>query len=197
MEMVIGIERIIIVIIGGLCIYLGYQLFLNLPVQQEGEGRIKLPGDISIYVSRVGPGVFFALFGSIILCSSLYFAIIIFDPETGNPVVRGVGDISGQQMDFDADFAGRFEINRSNLQGDLVILNSASQNFKSDTPEKFRKDWERAIERTKLTLLAHHWEAAWGDFNTFKNRVELNEQDQLPPSYELPVKMFFVMQGGK
>ena len=192
MEIFIGIERVLIVIVGGGCIFLGYRLFLNLPERQDSEGRIKLPGDISIYVSRVGPGVFFVIFGSIIICSSLYFSITIFDSKTGNPVVRGVGFHTDSQNVVDADFPGKSEIDHSNLLGDFVILNSVRRNFKTNTPEIFLQDWGRAVQRTKFKLLAYHWDPIWGDFNTFKRNLELNEQDKLGPSYKQPVNMFFI-----
>src|SRR5574341_1112697 len=68
-----ALERIIAVLIGGLAIYLGYQLFIHLPTQMNSEGKIVLPGDISVYLSRVGPGAFFALFGTIVVAASFYF----------------------------------------------------------------------------------------------------------------------------
>src|SRR2546421_1153464 len=64
-------ERLLIVLGGGLSIYLGYRMFLAIPraatAAETGEGKLELPGGVSIYVTRVGPGVFFALFGAVIL----------------------------------------------------------------------------------------------------------------------------------
>ena len=54
-----AIERFANVLIGALAIYLGYKLFMNLPDRREerqGGLKLLLPGDISIYLSRVGPG---------------------------------------------------------------------------------------------------------------------------------------------
>ena len=79
-----GMERIIAVLIGGFSVYLGYRLFMNLPEQKDSEGRIILPGDISVYLSRVGPGVFFALFGSVVLGISFYFQLTI-NPMSPRP----------------------------------------------------------------------------------------------------------------
>jgi len=52
-----AIERLLAMIIGGLCVYLGYHLFLCIPEQKEGEGKIEFSGGISLFVSRVGPAV--------------------------------------------------------------------------------------------------------------------------------------------
>ena len=73
-----ALERIIVVIIGGLSVYLGYRLFLHVPSQKDGEGKISFPGGISIIVNRVGPGVFFALFGAGVVALSLYHGIVYF-----------------------------------------------------------------------------------------------------------------------
>src|SRR6266496_2543343 len=57
------IERVLAVIIGG--------LFIKLPKQKDSSGKVMLPGDISIFFSRVGPGVFFSLFGAAVVVVSL------------------------------------------------------------------------------------------------------------------------------
>lgn len=64
------LERIIVVVIGGIAIYLGYRLFFHLPFERSHKGELELPG-VKIVLSRVGPGVFFAAFGSIVLYYSL------------------------------------------------------------------------------------------------------------------------------
>ena len=53
----------LLVLAGALAIYLGYRLFLAIPAADKSEGRISLPGGVSIFLTRIGPGVFFALFG--------------------------------------------------------------------------------------------------------------------------------------
>ena len=75
-----GIERLVIVLIGGMAIYLGYRLFLAVKAEAVGEARITLPRDVTVMMSRVGPGVFFALFGSLVVVASLYFSIRYSDP---------------------------------------------------------------------------------------------------------------------
>ncbi len=64
-------ERLLGAVIGATSIFLGYRLFLHLPQQTDSEGRIVLPGGISIWLSRVGPGVFFLLFGTALIALSL------------------------------------------------------------------------------------------------------------------------------
>lgn len=78
-----AIERIIAVVIGGVCIWLGQRLFLQIPEQKAGEGKIQFPGGISVYVARVGPGVFFALFGATLVAVSFYRGIEVQSSRLG------------------------------------------------------------------------------------------------------------------
>ena len=70
-----SLERLVVVAFGGLSIYLGYRLFLRMPDQENAQGRVTLPGGISIYMTRVGPGAFFALFGAVVLSLSFHHTI--------------------------------------------------------------------------------------------------------------------------
>jgi hypothetical protein len=63
-------ERILGVLIGGLSVYLGYSLFTKLPDKTDSSGKVILPGGVSIWLSRVGPGIFFALFGATIVVTA-------------------------------------------------------------------------------------------------------------------------------
>lgn len=68
------LERLMVVGFGGMSIYLGYKLFFHLPNQTDQNGEIELPG-IKVVLSRVGPGVFFLVFGAFILITNLHQGI--------------------------------------------------------------------------------------------------------------------------
>jgi hypothetical protein len=57
-------ERLLVVGTGALSIWLGYLLFRAVRATGESDAHIKLPGDVTVMLTRVGPGVFFALFGT-------------------------------------------------------------------------------------------------------------------------------------
>ena len=76
------LERLVIALAGALAIWLGYRLFLSMPLAEKGTGKLQLPGGISIFISRVGPGVFFALFGAGVLAYGLHQAVSV---EIGPP----------------------------------------------------------------------------------------------------------------
>jgi hypothetical protein len=64
------IERIIVVCGGVLCIFLGYLLFRIAALRQDSSGKFK-SAFFELTATKVGPGVFFALFGAYILYGSL------------------------------------------------------------------------------------------------------------------------------
>jgi len=64
------LERILAVLIGGFSIYLGFRLFFHIPLDSEHSGSLELPG-IKLVLTKVGPGVFFAAFGSVVVAYSL------------------------------------------------------------------------------------------------------------------------------
>jgi hypothetical protein len=60
-------QRILSILIGGMLIYFGYRLFLSLPGKRGrdgGTGEFSLGGANKVKLSKVGPGVFFAIFGA-------------------------------------------------------------------------------------------------------------------------------------
>jgi hypothetical protein len=65
-----NIIRMMVVIISGVSIFFGYRLFSTVT---ERQGTLKIAGQEStLELSDVGPGVFFSLFGSIVLVAVLW-----------------------------------------------------------------------------------------------------------------------------
>lgn len=64
-----GIERILIVLFSGLSFVLGWHLF-KVGILSEQKAEVKA-GEIFIKLQKVGPGVFFALFGASVFIYSL------------------------------------------------------------------------------------------------------------------------------
>jgi hypothetical protein len=83
------LERLLVVAFAGLGVYLGYRLFLQIPDYKDAQGEIKLPAmNMSVTFSRVGPGVFFAIFGVAVLLAS-YLHPITVEPPKGSPAATG------------------------------------------------------------------------------------------------------------
>jgi hypothetical protein len=160
------------VTIGGLSIYLGYRLFLSMPQTTDAEGRFKLPWNTSIVLSRVGPGVFFALFGSLIVGSSFFRSIQYSDGapvknvNPGAPLnsrfVGSTQSAEGNDTRHDA---------RMLLQRDISILNSIPGQLDPKLEAHNRSSVEFAIHRTKLALMETVW-GDWGERGALKDWME-------------------------
>ncbi len=197
-----SLERLLGILIGGLSIYLGYRLFMNLPARREGEGQIKL-WDLSIVLSRVGPGVFFALFGALVVGLSLYHGVSVErvegDAATGgahssNPLFRAdrfSGLVGGGATGLDARADARALLRR-----DIAMLNNLSPKLRADLPPQDRAEVELAIPRIKFSLMEPLWPqgaAGWGDAGRFKAWLQAAAPE--PPPDEIAAAAAYFRYG--
>lgn len=180
-------ERVLAVVIGGLSIFLGYRLFIKLPEQKDSSGKLMLPGDISIFFSRIGPGVFFSLFGAAVVVVSLQHGLELnlsskasvtgaSTEKTANLTVRymgGAGDLDPAKRD-----ALRAEARRT-----IAELNRLPTMLAANVPASRRTDVAQAVRESKLALMGMVWDADWGDFTKFRNWVNDGETDPSPPGF--------------
>jgi len=163
------LERIVAVIIGGISIYLGYRLFILLPTQTEQSGKIKLPG-FSVVLSKVGPGIFFSVLGTIVIFLSFYKPVHIIQ-------VRQDGD-----FDFVGGMAGASNpVNPiikksqpsvtpqdvSRIKNHLQIINCMEQVVNSQDV-LLDDEVEVAVQTAKVLMMKSVWkEEKWGSQKTF------------------------------
>jgi len=208
-----GAERILVDLGGALAVYLGYQLFLRMPSRERGEGKFELPGGISIYVSRVGPGVFFSLFGAAILGLSLVHgvsqdstrSIAAGAPAAGvtsGEVAAAAPGIVVQSTHYAGAAASAPPVDplQAEAERDAVVLairniNRVPAALRAELPAAQRLDIEQAIAATKLRLLKSVWDQdQWGDFVPFRQWVDQGESDPPPPAIARAVAVY---QAGK
>ena len=213
-----GAERILVDLGGALAVYLGYQLFLRMPSRERGEGKFELPGGISIYVSRVGPGVFFSLFGAAILGLSLVHGVSQDSTRSiaaGAPAagVTAAGAPSGelaaaapgivvQSTHYAGAAASAPPVDplQAEAERDAVVLairniNRVPAALRAELPAAQRLDIEQALAATKLRLLKSVWDQdQWGDFVPFRQWVDQGENDPPPPAIARAVAVY---QAGK
>jgi hypothetical protein len=112
------VERLLIVASGGLSLILGWHLFIrNITLEQSGE---LISGTLSIKLLKVGPGIFFALFGSVILGISISNTASIKQPENrheNNPT------IPLPTFKPDINYFGKIDSNNLRIQT-IATLNS-------------------------------------------------------------------------
>lgn len=180
------LERIIAVLIGAFLVYLGYTLFLKLPELRDSEGKVKLPSNISIYLSHIGPGAFFALFGSIVVALSITFGmrleqrtpdwnVISSTSAMGNsetaatqqPAVsiQGIGEKPKTEI---VD-----EKKVKNIGRYIALLNGLDKQLDPKLPMPDRVDITASIPGIKLALMETIWDTEqWGDWYAFRVWVE-------------------------
>jgi hypothetical protein len=88
-----SMERLIIVVIGGVSLWMGWQLFLRMQLEEQ-QAEVTW-NNVSVKLQRVGPGIFFAAFGTILL-GIFAWNLPSLTPATGQqPTIRMIEDTEG------------------------------------------------------------------------------------------------------
>lgn len=187
------VERIFAVGIGGFTIYLGYRLFVLLPMQTSGEGKIELPG-YSVVLSKVGPGVFFAGFGAIVLFLSFTNSISIDDNNiVGASPSQPVSMMPPPEATPEAGERVISPQELARLRSDLQILNCVQEILAQTDEAPPVEDFERSIRDAKLALMQSAWMAnLWGPESSFLRWASWNEGE---PNAEAGALYLEVMPG--
>lgn len=139
-----GAERLLIVLCSGLCVWLGYRLFQSLPAVHGSSGQLELPS-AKLVISKVGPGVFFALFGALILWQAVLAQLKIDPTPSGARVTLAASSGDPQAL--------------RHVQSDVEVLNCLAQ----AAPEVLGSGAvETALHNARIALLATVWQPAWG-----------------------------------
>jgi len=146
-----GGERLGIVAVAALCIWLGYKLFQSLPAQHGSGGTLTLPS-AKLVMSKVGPGVFFALFGGLVLWEATKTQL------QAGPATATAGLAEGRQITLVAASADPQALLYAT--NDISVLNCLA-GFAPD--ELGPGEAERALHKARVALLAPVWQPGWGD----------------------------------
>lgn len=195
-------ERLLVVLAGALAIYLGYRLFIDMPNAERGSGKVNLPGGISIFLSRVGPGIFFSLFGAIVIGLSFHYGISF--SETQPRVALAVADAvaaqaasvqTGRSYSGVAEGSGQdrsvesFE--RDRVVGVVAALNRIEANLPPDLKPTERINLTYALRDARSRLLISVWDpAAWGDASAFQAWIKDNEPNPPPEAIAVAAELY-------
>lgn len=146
-----GGERLGIVAIAALCIWLGYRLFQSLPAEHNASGTLTLPS-AKLVMSKVGPGVFFALFGGLVLWQAVQTQL------KAGPVTATASPAEGRQITLGASSGDPQALRH--VQDDISVLNCLA-GFAPD--ELVPGEAERALHKARVALLGSVWQPGWGD----------------------------------
>ena len=174
-----AIERILAVAIGGVAIVLGYRLFLAVPEQRDASGTFRLPWNIAIGLTRVGPGVFFALFGAAVVGYSLHGAIDVSQSADGSSRIRYEVRAEGALPANEATI-NSLPARRLNVGSDIEFLNTLGRMLRADLDDAERRAVRDHATALKLAVMERLWAADWGDATAFRDWAERGATDPVP-----------------
>jgi hypothetical protein len=182
-------ERILAILIGGMAIWCGYRLFLAIPDQPaDSQVELTLAKSQRLLISRIGPGTFFALFGTALVLASFYFSINL-KTQTGDRY-SGLGPRATQSSS--APTSAVPPLDTAEMRLSLAFLSDIEAELAVNSTEE-EKSWRaRRFQTTKLAILGRGWEPGWGDFAEFE--IWLNEGPARAPRPEFE-RALAVMEG--
>ncbi len=199
-------ERMLGLLAGVLCVVLGYRLFIRLPEKTDSAGKVVLPGGISIWMSRVGPGCFFALFGAAIVAYSFTSAVKVADERLA-PAARPAGEsqseamaLRKQEISAMSDRSARAAKSAGSeealieLRTALVNLNAAIDRLQRDTAPPERDRLVSGLQNAKTMLLRAAWNPAWGDPARFQSWINSGAILPAPAGMDEPAGLYLAGQ---
>jgi hypothetical protein len=159
--------------IGGTAVYFGYRLFLLLPTQNDSSGKIELPG-FSVVMAKIGPGIFFAAFGSALVLMSLTNPLKIKTPK-----LHIVGATEFKQKPQTIMEESETSISQSQTAAPQIIektrqavqvLNCIEQIITERNDVFHKDDLGEPIRLAKAALIGKIWnENEWGSKGEFES----------------------------
>jgi hypothetical protein len=187
-------ERLTAVLFGGLLVWLGYRLFLEIPTKSNSAGEFTLPGGTAIHITRVGPGVFFSLFGTAILIMSYMHPVDFKQGPSAGSGSSTAGAAGGENASFIGAMpalsspAEKVSL-RSDRKVDFEMLNRMPADLRADLSPAVRNDYVSAAMRIKLIMMEGVWGEDWGNFEVFRKWV-MTGDETVPPELSKPCAYF-------
>ena len=179
-------DVLIVAAVGVFTVLLGYLLFRDMPRRAEGETKVALPGGISIYISRVGPGVFFALFGA-----TLIGYVVVSRPleathkneERKDSSIVKVDQENLKGMNKPHPAAGSEpRVREVQVERAVNTLAELANQLATADPSQARIDKEVDLREARICLMREYWKAEWGDREDFLRWVTAQPGDPPPDS---------------
>jgi hypothetical protein len=197
------VERLLGLLSGALCVVLGYRLFINLPEKTDSSGKVVLPGGVSIWLSRVGPGIFFALFGAAIVAYSFASTVRVTNeqsmmPSQASPDAPATAVALRRQeiaaMSARASRSDTTEQTIIELRGAMTDLNAAIDRLGRDVAPPERDRLVAGLQNTKVLLLRSAWIPTWGDPARFQSWINSGAQLPAPAGMDVPAGLYLAGQ---
>lgn len=197
-EILRGLERLLGVAIGGFTAYLGFRLFLALPLEINSSGKVVLPGGVSVYLSRIGPGAFFALFGATLVAFAFTNGI---DTSSSLKVSTTGADGTSQTIEKSQSLQGVAPGARGNATPAAQRLAEARQHIftlnrdftralRPDLPADVRDALEVARDYAKSQIVRQVWSPQWGSQTEFEAWVNAGARLPAPDQIDEPATIY-------
>lgn len=172
-SMIVGVVRIVAFTIAGLLAYFGYKLFFSVPHKSDSGGTIETPG-LTITLSRIAPGTFFAICAAgIVVASFVYPMKIQLDNGVygAGAAVGSLGEITSNKEQLPDTPASQAlspliqpatEAQRAHVLKALQHLNCLR------TKSQLEDSEVNAIDQARVALVGRIWIEDWGDFQIFE-----------------------------
>jgi hypothetical protein len=197
------VERLLGLLSGALCVVLGYRLFINLPDKTDSSGKVVLPGGVSIWLSRVGPGIFFALFGAAIVAYSFASTVRVTNEQSAASS-QASSDTPGAAlamrrqeiaaMSARAAKSDATEQMLSELRGSMTDLNAAIDRLGRVVAPPERDRLVSGLQNAKVLLLRSAWIPAWGDPPRFQSWINSGAILPAPAGMDEPAGLYLAGQ---
>ncbi len=179
-------ERILLVMVGALSVYLGYSLFRHMPSVNRAEGKVELPGGVSIFLSRIGPGIFFALFGCAIIGYSVTKPVALTLPGDATAAAGRAIEFTGFGQSGVAALAEQvFVAEGLDPETAIARLNGFVAEARLTMSQPRVEELEAAVRAAKFALMLSAWKSEWGERAVFARWVRENG-DRDPPDDLVP-----------
>lgn len=170
LDMVFGIGVIVIrvlqILVGTLLCVLGYRLFEKVQTT-DGAAELALSQHLKFNLSKVGPGVFFALFGAVILVQGLMNPLQYgreLSAAPAGPVTESTKIAGQRQLTLPE---GRRPASED-LRRHMRFMNTLEEFRRNDLSIEQRVTLENDLREAKLALMAAAWDRRWGDYVRFE-----------------------------
>jgi hypothetical protein len=175
-------ERVLLVLVGAAAVYLGYSLFRHMPNVDRSEGKVELPGGVSIFLSRIGPGIFFALFGCAIVGYSVTRPVALNLPTELGAAIEFSG--FGQQ---DRATSPVKDVVITGIEPEVAVarLNGFLASARESLTKPEAEELEEAVRAAKFAVMLARWKPEWGDRDAFERWAHENG-DRDPPDDLVP-----------
>lgn len=179
-------ERILAMVIAGLSLYLGYRLFREVRYEATGEGGFRLPGGASIFVSKVGPGVFFAIFGTAVLIHSFRNPVEV---ETPGWIIRGFTE---ETTSLSSSGRGEPLLAPEEMRRHLMFLReTVPSSLREGLSADDSNDVDSGLRELKLLVMRLGWdEDSWGRYGSFVTWVRRGERGPVPRDLEEAARIY-------